>query len=452
MYKDILKKIKPTEKETNEMKRLTEDIIFYLEDLTKDIDSRIKIEHVGSTTRNTFLKDKKDIDIFLLLPLKYSKNEMKDIVNHISENLLKDGMIERYDLNYAEHPYTTLHRGGYAIDLVPCYSIKRIEDMISSVDRTPFHNEYIKSRLTDEQKDEILLLKAFLRSIGIYGAEAKVNGFSGYLCELLIINYGDFESTISNVSEWKLPVIIDIEDHGIIEDEKFVVVDPVDPKRNVASAVSLESLSKFISACKIFQRYPDERFFIPHKKRGDRDISRRDSDFVFLLFDIPKISMDILYPQLKKAKERIVDHLIEEDFDLIRSDLWTDEKKVGIITMEFQNLELSSVKKQIGPRVFDDFEFQANFIKKHIDEESTFSGPWIEGERWMVEKKRTRRDAIESIKNALKKDLGKQLSPYIRESKILLNDEIFYAEVDLEFLEDYLLKTYHWLDVFRSNE
>lgn len=448
MYEDILKMIKPTEEEIKEIKIVIENITSSIYEITKSMDPRIRIEHVGSTTRGTFLRDKKDIDIFIILPLEYSKDQMKGIVTHISENLLKSRVIERYELNYAEHPYSTMYQKGYAIDLVPCYSIKKIEDMISSVDRTPFHNEYIKSRLSDKQKDEVLLLKAFLRSIGVYGAEAKVNGFSGYLCELLIIYYGDFESTIKNVCEWKLPVLIDIEGHGKIKDEKLVVVDPVDPKRNVASAVSLESLSKFISACKVFKKYPSERFFIPSKRRADKDISKRGTDFVFLLFKIPRISMDILYPQLKKARERIADHLREEDFVLIRSDFWTDEKKVGIITLELENIELSSVKRHIGPRVYDDFEFQENFIKKHLNKESTLSGPWIEGERWVVEKKRSRRNAIESVKDALKKDLGKHLTPFIRESKIFLNDEIFHAKVDLEFLEDYLSKTYHWLEVY----
>ena len=33
-----------------------------------------------------------------------------------------------------------------------------------------------------------------MQGIGVYGAEIKVGGFSGYLCELLVMKYGGFHA------------------------------------------------------------------------------------------------------------------------------------------------------------------------------------------------------------------------------------------------------------------
>jgi tRNA nucleotidyltransferase (CCA-adding enzyme) len=38
-----------------------------------------------------------------------------------------------------------------------------------------------------------------MKGTGVYGAEAKVEGFSGYLTELLVINYGSFPKALEAV-------------------------------------------------------------------------------------------------------------------------------------------------------------------------------------------------------------------------------------------------------------
>ena len=52
-------------------------------------------------------------------------------------------------------------------------------------------------------RDEVRVLKKFMKGIDTYGAEIKVGGFSGMLCETLILNYGSFEDTIKSASDWK---------------------------------------------------------------------------------------------------------------------------------------------------------------------------------------------------------------------------------------------------------
>ena len=92
---------------------------------------------------------------------------------------------------------------------------------------------------------EVRLLKKFMQGIGVYGAEIKVGGFSGYLCELLIMKYGSFAETVEAFANYNKRVIIDIENYyadrqnelSLLFPEPLVIVDPVDKGRNVASAV-----------------------------------------------------------------------------------------------------------------------------------------------------------------------------------------------------------------------
>ena len=56
-----------------------------------------------------------------------------------------------------------------------------------AADKSPFHTEYVTNKLDEEKRDQVRLLKKFLKSLGIYGAEIAKNGFSGYVTEVLIL-------------------------------------------------------------------------------------------------------------------------------------------------------------------------------------------------------------------------------------------------------------------------
>ena len=87
--------------------------------------------------------------------------------------------------------------------LYPCYKIEDASQKLSAVDRTPLHTKYVKENLKENQKSDVRLFKQFLRGISCYGAEAEIEGFSGYLCEILVIKYKNFKGLIENASKWK---------------------------------------------------------------------------------------------------------------------------------------------------------------------------------------------------------------------------------------------------------
>ena len=132
--------------------------------------------------------------------------------------------------------------------------------------------------ITVLMKKPVILLKKFLKGVGVYGAEIKVGGFSGYLCELLIIHYGSFLNLLKSVVNWRWRrkrIVIDIEksyekkgvDPTQVFDSPLIVIDPIDDRRNVASALREDRLSEFIAAAKAFLRNPSEHFFFPPKQR-----------------------------------------------------------------------------------------------------------------------------------------------------------------------------------------
>jgi len=146
---------------------------------------------VGSVTRDTWLPDKKEFDVFILFPKDLKPSELEKYGLQVAKEIVKE-MKGTFTLKYAQHPYLSAKINDVEIDIVPCYKIKDTSEVKSAVDRTPFHVAYLQKKLKKKQANEVRLLKKFLKNHNLYGADAKTQGFSGYLCELLIINYKTF--------------------------------------------------------------------------------------------------------------------------------------------------------------------------------------------------------------------------------------------------------------------
>lgn len=224
----------------------------------------------GSFAKDTWLSGDVDFDLFILFRRSYcSKSLLAETVEKLQALLEREGLT--VEKRYAEHPYLRVKVGRYWAEVVPACAISPGEKPLTAVDRTPLHTEYIKSRLGAVERGEVRLLKSFLKGIGVYGAEIAVEGFSGYLAELLIVEYQCFRRLLEEAaSKWRPPVVIDVEGHytsrrQVLEvfgrDKPLIVVDPVDPSRNVAAAVSLRSFAKFVLAARLYLSQPSTRYF-----------------------------------------------------------------------------------------------------------------------------------------------------------------------------------------------
>ncbi len=399
ILEEVKEEIVPNKIEEREITSFSRELINELYNQLRNdncIPPVIDIIQVGSTARNTNLKNDYDIDIFV----RFEKNTEKEILKNIILNTGKK-VIEKlggdYWIEYAEHPYLSARIGKYEIDIVPCYKLNWGEEIISAVDRTPLHNEFLmymmKKYENEENKNknknyklnkkikinnEVRLLKKFLKSIGIYGSDLKTKGFSGYLCELLILHYGGFINTLKNAQKWRIgqKIILDevfkiynienLENYKFTDfEDSLIVYDPVDLNRNVAAALNKENFCKFIFYSHLFLKNPSKDFFYDYAKKIDENLNDRNKGLLLTL-GIKRdknIVDDIIYPQMEKLQKSINKILEENDFEYIRYENYANDD-MCYLSWEFLIYELPDVRLKIGPPVFNKKGVD-NFTKKN---------------------------------------------------------------------------------------
>ena len=174
----VLTRVNPSEKERREVLELADILIERVKKASKEAGVKARVRVEGSVAKDTWIKGEPDIDIFMQLPLSTPREAFGTICLNIAKEATKGSVqVERF----AEHPYLEAIVNGTRVNIVPCYKAK-LGEWVSATDRTPFHTDYVMPRLDERLRSEIRLLKRFMKGIGVYGAEIKVGGFSGYLC------------------------------------------------------------------------------------------------------------------------------------------------------------------------------------------------------------------------------------------------------------------------------
>jgi len=390
---EVLKEIVPDQKEKDDAIEKYKEISKYIRE---NFDRETIL--VGSVAKDTFLKGDKDLDIFVFFDIWETREVMETEALNIGKSIF--GYYKcPYQIEYAEHPYISGEIEEYSVEIVPCYRIDPGDKIISSVDRTPFHLLYVMEHLEEWQKNEVRLLKKFLKSQKLYGAESKVNGFSGYLCELLIIYYGSFDNLIKDTLGWGVGKTIEF-----IEPEKrfkdpLVVIDPVDPNRNVASPVSLDTLSRFVLESKIYADTDDEEMF-RGPKRGYEPI--RGGRLVTILIDM-EVLEEIFYAQCRKFLNAIDKACRTEGFTIYRKGLFSR----GIF-LDFEIDNLPVTMKHYGPKI-GNIKNISRFIEKN---DSLFA----EGGHIFSFRERRFNDVIDVIETLLDKKIG--MGNYLKNANI----------------------------------
>jgi tRNA nucleotidyltransferase (CCA-adding enzyme) len=459
----ILQEVRPNEEERNRISITVSKVINRLKSQIKlmGIDAYPELE--GSVAHGTWISGERDIDIFVIFPLQTPLDELKKIGLELGKKASEGDWRERY----AEHPFIEAKVDGYRIDIVPCYKISKFSERVTSVDRTPLHTEYLSKSMKEDVKDEVILLKAFMKGIGVYGAELRIRGFSGYLCELLILHYGSFEGVLKGVLRWEIQHVIDLEKYygdketpKAIFSEPLIFIDPIDATRNVAAAVSIERIGDVKGAVRAFLTNPSAKFFKPKslkpmKAEQLRNILRdRGTDTLFVTIPCQRISPDILWGELTKSSKALKKLLELHDFRVLNYDSWSDEDTQAVIVVELTSADLPLVEVHEGPEAGN--PNQDKFLDKHICSEKRVAGPWIKDGRWQVELKRDFTNAKQFIEEKLAKEdpmtlgISKDIGKWIKEgAKIALNEEVisFYSANSrfAEFLTKYFEKRPNWL-------
>ena len=314
----------------------------------------------GSFAKGTWLRGDADIDIFVKVGQDVDEKRFEELGVTIGRQALK-----KYgpELRYSDHPYVEAHMSGIRINVVPCYDVQKGQ-WKSAADRSPFHTEYVTKTFDDYKRGQVRLLKKFLKSTGIYGAEISTGGFSGYVCEVLVAKYGSLQGALAAAAEFVHGQVIAVGDYDADVVKGFssplVIIDPIDPRRNLGTAISPESAGRFSLAARAFLRRPSGRFFSPQKAAVNRKLYPH---ILVVEFSHRKRSPDTIWGQIKRSAGSLARQLELAGFTVYRMTCATDERESGAIAFLLESLTIPPYILRKGPEISRRKETD-NFIAK----------------------------------------------------------------------------------------
>ncbi len=429
----IIDRIKPSEGEEITLRSIGDQVIIEVNEILDKSGIQGRAELHGSVSHGTWIKGQMDLDVFIVLENYKERSQLRNVIQAIKDNLDWD-----FTTAYAEHPYLQTVIDGINIDLVPCFRVEKGEGIISSTDRTPLHTEWLKGKI-EEHGDEVRLLKQFLKVVEIYGAEIKIGGFSGYLCELLILKYGSFMKVIEAASEWGNQQVVKFNEETKKFDDPLIVYDPVDQNRNVAAALRSDSYQKFIKAAKGFKENPRRIFFVYDTSEvdvGELVEKIRSTNMVFLVIEESNAEVpDVLWGQIWKSINAIERKLCDKGFEVLQSSPWSNDKTRHVFSFQLTSLDLPEVYKHFGPSVNLTKNVE-QFKAAYMNRSDVVEPPTVEEGRWYVVKKRETTN-IKEIMEEMHIDGGRRIGVSQKLAiKILQHHRVLVGEEIEPYLED----------------
>ncbi|MGI0101271.1 MAG: CCA tRNA nucleotidyltransferase [Nitrosotalea sp.] len=394
ILKEVRKISVPTKKEEDEMRKLANSLVKQVRDEASKYSQVVTVELGGSYAKGTWLKGQMDLDIFVKLKTDTDEKTFEDIGKKIGFNSMK-----RYKpfVRYSEHPYVEARAEGTRINVVPCYDVERGQ-WKSAADRSSFHTRFILETFDENKKNEVRLLKKFLRGVQIYGAEIATEGFGGYVAEILVYHYGTFMGVLEAASNFVQGQTIGNPAKKF--DTVFVLIDPVDSNRNLGTAISGQNVAKFILAARSFLKKPSITFF-SGKKRNPNVKNLKNT--IIIKFNYKSRSPDIVWGQIKRSTTALAGQLELWGFDVLRKSAVTDEESEAamIFFLDSPVIEKFMIKK--GPEVYRRSDSE-HFITKNSKNILT----WIDdNEKVLSMQERKFHDAKKFLEFLLRKNLAK---------------------------------------------
>ncbi len=396
--KTILEKVIPSKEES---KVLNEAADHFIKKLNAEL-KNAKAILGGSVAKNTFLKGDYDIDIFIQFEKEKYKN--KDISTVLHTKLRKvfksTSKISGLHKLHGSRDYFQIRQDPFTFEVIPILKIAKAGEAENITDISPLHTEWVTQH--NHLADEIRLTKAFCKANKLYGAESYIRGFSGYTLEILTIAHKSFENLMKAASHWKPGTRIDIKNHGVKKLNKskvspLIVIDPVQPDRNAAAALSEKKFNEFVNLAREFMHNPSSDFFEYTKF----DLEKIKSASILRINPLDG-KEDVVGAKLIKCMEYVNKKLKEEGYEVTEHD-WNWDSKEAYFWYFVKNKSLSLEKKHYGPPIKEkkhSEEFMKKYSHYHIKDD---------GARIYVELKRKHTNINEFLKNLVEKD------SYIRE-------------------------------------
>jgi|GEM_PF-2454522 len=298
----------------------------------------------GSFAKDTYLSGIRDIDLFLIV----SDGKAAEVEGLLDAEACARALSpKKSEKKFASHEYFTCEFKGLNFDIVPAYRFKQGEELRSAVDRTPLHAEYVNANL--KNREAARLFKAFSRGIGVYGADSKNQGFSGYLCELLAIRHETFEGILRAAEGISFPM-------------EFP--DPIDPERNVASAVSKDALETLKEGAKEFLKKPSDVFFFP--KKSPARLPKMGKGTIGISYVEKNENEDAIYSKARKSVGQIEKDVSDLEFQITGRTFGVNpETGDTLLLLDFQKLVLPRTRLFEGPPLNVRRDYIEAFVAKH---------------------------------------------------------------------------------------
>jgi len=388
----------PTSQEEREMKKLADFLYKAVSDEASKYPETVSVELGGSYAKGTWLRKQMDFDIFVKLKSNTDEKRFEEVGEKIGFASMKKF---KPRIRYSEHPYVEAEIRGKKVNVVPCYNVEKGQ-WKSAADRSSFHTKFILEALDDTKKNEVRLLKQFLKGVGIYGAEIAREGFGGYVAEVLVYNYGTFLDVLKAAANFVQGQVIGNTDKKF--ETPLVLIDPIDSNRNLGTAISAQNVARFIAASRTFLKKESISFFVGRQRRPS---TRNLKNVIIVRFGYKWRSPDIIWGQLKRATTSLTGQLALGGFEVIRKTAVTDESSEAamIFLLRLPVIERFVIKN--GPEIYRK-EDSENFVLKNSKNIMT----WIDEDgRVLSMQKREFEDASKFLEHLLKKNLTKSGIP-----------------------------------------
>jgi tRNA nucleotidyltransferase (CCA-adding enzyme) len=347
----VLPLCEPTQSEERRIAEVAKEAKAFVDNYVARLDDVVDVVFGGSFAKGTWLPHHADIDIFVKIKPSVGVEKFEEMGRNIGSEALKNFGPK---LRYSDHPYVEVFVNKVRVNVVPCYDVQQGKWQ-SAADRSPFHTRYISSHFDNEKRRQARLLKKFFKSVGIYGAEISTEGFSGYVSEVLVLKYSSFENVLRAAADWQERQIIAVSDHDSDFVKSFngplIIIDPVDRRRNLGTAISPQSVAKFMLAARAFLEKPSLEFFkeCKYHRRGARKLLQ---NVLVVEFSHEKKSPDIIWGQLKRSINAIAKQLELAHFQVLRSSCVTDERSSAALAFLLESITLPAYTKKKGPQIF----------------------------------------------------------------------------------------------------
>jgi tRNA nucleotidyltransferase (CCA-adding enzyme) len=359
---EIKKEIRPDDLALKD----ADSFIKTINELLKKAKVKAKCVRGGSTAKGTFLKGDHDIDLFVIFESVYRNTDISTVLLGVLNPL-------NPEVIHGSRDYFHITKKKMTYEIVPVIEVKNPDDIENVTDMSPHHVKWVNDRLNNNLRDDIRLTKKFCKAQRIYGAESYIQGFSGHVIDILIIYYGGFLKLLRAAKMWTPKVIIDVEKHWKdplknVDASKtygpLLIVDPVQPKRNAAAAISLAKFDLFVKASKQFLRNPSKDFF----KVNEFDLktvkkNAKEKTLLALEIKADSSKTDVVGAKLVKIYEHLKKQLTLFGFTVTDSDWKWDKKKKCEMYFLINEKKLSETFVRCGPPISEKESCQAFKLK-----------------------------------------------------------------------------------------